>query len=216
MMMAFCIQGLGYLLSRFAAFEAQRKVKITNGFFVLLATIRLSPFGMKPFYAFISDVFPIYGFRFKSFMIAGLFIQLVVCLLLFFIEKPGLDTLFLLDFVLNVTSAFISSLVEGVITIVAKIDSKIRYPEFLENSEVFESKTNRFIGAYEFLVLAGDYLFRYLNFYALINKIVSEKIIYLLTGGISFGIGMIIIFNFKERKVSQMINCNNFSIFYYF
>ena len=202
--MAFCVQGLSSLTSGFANYEARKKVIPTEKFLVLLATIKRVPFFLNPIYAFVSDVFPVLGYRFKSFIIGCLFIQMVICVILFVLEDPSLGTLLVLDVMLNITSAFVNTLLEGMVTIVTKIDSKIRYPEFLKNSEVFESKSLRYIGVYEFLVLLGYFLFRYLNFYASINKIVSsEEKIYLVTGVVTFTLGIIIMFYLKEKKVSE-------------
>ena len=199
--MAFCVQGLSSLTSGFANYEARQKIIKTDKFLVLLATVKRVPFFLNPIYAFLSDVFPLGAYRFKSFITGCLFLQLVICIILFFLEDPSLRTLLVLDVMLNISLAFINTLLQGMVTIVTKIDSKIRYPEFVENSEVFESKSLRYIGVYQFLVLFGAYLFRYLNFFALINKIISEKKVYLVTGGLTFALGIIIIFYFKERKV---------------
>ena len=206
--MAFSIQGATFLLSTFASFEASKKVEITSSFLVFLDLLRICPFLLKPLYGFISDVFPLFGYRFKSFMIGGLFVQLMICLFLYFYEDPSLITLYSLDLMLNITCAFVGSLAEGIITIDTKIDSKICYPDFLENQNkyVFESQSNRFIGVYQFLFLCGNYLFSYVSYLISSHKILSQKKIFLMYGTLTFVFGMMTLFYFKEKKVRKKIN----------
>ena len=210
--MAFSTQALTFLLSSFAGFQAAKKVELTDNFVVLLETIRVLPFLLNPLYGFLSDVFPLFGYRFKSFIIGCLLIQLVVCLCIFYLDNLNLDTLLSLGFVLNITSAFISCLLQGIVTIVTKIDSKIHYPEFVEDKKrsVLYSKSNRLIGVYQFLFLCGNYLSSYFSYLASSNDIISQEYLYLIYGALTFVFGVIIIFFFKERKV------NFFSIFLIF
>ena len=211
--MGFFIQGLTFILSSFAEFEASQRVKVTDNFFVFLATIRLFPFLLKPLYGFISDVQPVFRYRFKSYLIGCILLQLVISLLLYFLDDPSLKTLLFFDLVLNFTCAFISSLLEGIITIVTKIDSKVRYPMFLENRALsgFESNRSRYLGIYQFLFLSGDYLFSYLSNLAASYRIFSPRTCYLLAAGLTFVFGVILIYFFKERKERK-----NLKLFFFF
>ena len=200
--MAFCTSGLNFIIARYPVFQTGSIVKWRT-IYRLLDFINAFPFVLKPIFGFISDVFPLYGYRFKSYIIGNLLVQFSCSLVLFLNKKPSLFTLLSLNAVLTMTAAFISCLLQGVITMVTKIDSKIRNPEFRKGSKTVESKSHLFIGIYQFLFLLSFYAFTMIVSFFDIDSFLSQKVVYPMTAAFSFVSGMMSMYIFKERKVNK-------------
>ena len=198
--MAFCTSGINFTIGRFPAFESQNLFE-WRSIYMILSLFRGVPFMLKPLFGFLSDIFPVFGYRFKSYIIANLFLQLVCSLVLYFFRTPSLILLLVLSALLNLTAAYISCLLEGVITMVTKMDSKISFPEFTKKSKIFQSKSHIYIGLYQFLFLLSEFIFTLMVTYFELDFFLTQKIIYPLTAALSFFSGIFIMIWFKERKV---------------
>ena len=175
--MAFCTSGLNFIIARYPIFQSGSIVKWST-IFRVLNLLNAFPFVLKPIFGFISDVFPLYGYRFKSYIIWNLLVQFCCSLVLYFSNKPSLTTLLTLNAILNATAAFISCLLQGMITMVTKIDSKISFPEFRKGSQEFDSKSHLYIGIYQFLFLLSYYAFTVLAFFANGDDFLAHKVVY--------------------------------------
>ena len=106
---------------------------------------------------------------------------------------------------MNTAGAINSCLLQGILTLVTKIDSKIRFPDFLKNSAVFESKSHRYIAGYQFLLFLSEFLLTFFSIFVDINGILSLRIIYLTSSGLTVLSAVVIMFYFKERKVKGSV-----------
>ena len=194
--------GLVFLNGVFSAIIANRIYQKT-WLFNIITYSGSFPFAMKPLWSFISDISPLYGYRFKSYIVGSSVIQVICCVIMFFIGKPSLITFLILNSFINLTGAINSALVQGIITIVTKIDAKIRFPELRENSAVFESKSHRFIGGYQGFLFTSEFLFYFLNRYLISNEWVSVKWVYMINAVFSVVSVLVIMLYFKERKVND-------------
>ena len=203
--MALSSSGLRSVISSLAVFEIPKFGKHSN-ILSIITFITGFPFLLKPVLGFISDVLPIFRFRFKSYLIGNLVVQLGCCLVIYFVKDPSLMTLLVLNAVLNVTATFMICLLQGMITLATKIDSKIRFPEFLNKSANFESKSNRLIGIYQCFFLLSVYAYDVVIYLTVLNVDFSSKIIFAMAGSFSTLTGLIILYFFEDRKVRKKEN----------
>ena len=155
--MAFFGNGLAFLNSVFTQEIGSSIYEETTVYNIIIFFEGL-PFVLKPFWALVSDIHAPFGFRFKSLIIGFTIFQTSCCLLLFLIDKPSFAMYLILNSIISLSTAVNSVLVQGIITMVTKIDAKVRYPEFKKNSGLYESKSNRFIGCYQGILLTSKFL----------------------------------------------------------
>ena len=198
--MGFFVDGLSFVILRFPTTKINKPLN-TTAIVMVMNFLNAFPFSLKPIWGFMSDESPMFGYRFKSYILLCVGVQLIMSLALTFGRVKSYFVIFILTSIMNVANSINSCLVEGVVTIATKIDSRVRFPDFVKKSDVFLPNSYRYVGTYKLLVFISRNLFFFLDIFFNFNKILSNEVIY-ATNCCFYAISaFFIVCYFEEKKV---------------